>query len=155
MRQRLVTFFATGAYAGYSPAMPGTIGTLWGIGIAYFIAPWPLYGRALLTAAMFVGSVFLSGQAVGYFEKDDPSQIVIDEVSGFLIAFFYMPFTPLPVALVFILFRFFDIVKPFPINLIDKKMRGGLGITLDDAVAGVYASIAAHGVLWLTRYARL
>ena len=64
-------------------------------------------------------------------------------------AFFLVPFTLFNLILVFILFRFFDIVKPYPVGEIDRKTEGGLGIVLDDIIAGIYAGVIAHAVLWV------
>ena len=146
--KKLFTFIATGAYFGYSPYAPGTVGTLWGAAIVFLTASWPLYAKAAIIAASFAVSVIAAGQAEKAFGGvKDPSQIVCDEVCGFLVAFFLIPFTVFNLILVFILFRFFDIVKPYPVNFIDKRLGGGLGITLDDVMAGVYANIAAQIVI--------
>lgn len=145
--KKLFTFIATGAYFGYSPYAPGTIGTLWGAAIVFLTASWPLYAKAAIMAASIIISVIAAGQAENSFAGKDPSEIVCDEVCGFLVAFFLIPFTVFNLILVFILFRFFDIVKPYPINFIDKKLGGGLGITLDDVMAGVYANLTAHMII--------
>ncbi|MBI5888394.1 MAG: phosphatidylglycerophosphatase A [Deltaproteobacteria bacterium] len=145
--KKIVTFIATGAWFGYSPYAPGTVGTLWGATIVFLTASWPLYAKAATIAASFAVSVIAAGQAEKFFAGKDPSQIVCDEVCGFLAAFFLIPFTVFNLILVFILFRFFDIVKPYPINSIDKRLGGGLGITLDDVMAGVYANLTAHMII--------
>jgi len=147
--KKLFTFIATGAYFGYSPYAPGTIGTLWGAAIVFLTASWPLYAKAIIIAASFAVSVIAAGQAETFFAVKDPPEIICDEVCGFLVAFFLIPFTLFNLILVFIFFRFFDIVKPYPVNFIDKRLGGGLGITLDDVMAGVYANIAAHIIIML------
>lgn len=78
----------------------------------------------------------------------DPSSVVCDEISGILVSIFLIPFSAFNAILVFILFRFFDILKPYPIRLMERKIKGGPGIVLDDIMAGVYANISAHLVLW-------
>ncbi len=145
--KKLFTFIATGAYFGYSPYAPGTIGTLWGAAIVFLTASCPLYIKAAIMAASFVVSVIAAGQAEKFFAEKDPPQIVCDEVCGFLVSFFLIPFTVFNLILAFILFRFFDIVKPYPVNFIDKRLGNGLGITLDDVMAGVYANIAARIII--------
>ncbi len=151
--KKLFTFLATGAYAGYSPYAPGTAGTLWGAAIVFLTASWPLYAKAAIMAASFAISAIAAGEAAKSSAEKDPAWIVCDEICGFLVAFFLMPFTAFNLILVFILFRFFDIVKPYPINIIDERLDGGIGITLDDVLAGVYANIAAHIIITvLNRY---
>lgn len=131
--------------------MPGTIGTLWGVAIAYLTASWPFYAQALLLAVIFALSVYASGEAAVMFDRSDPSQVVCDEITGYLIAVLFIPFTLFNAILAFILFRFFDILKPYPIRQIDRGVHGGLGIVLDDVLAGVFANVCAQAVLWLIR----
>ena len=151
MKRAIITFFSTGAYTGYSPVMPGTAGTVWGVIIAYLISGATGLSQALITASITLISVPLAGETVRYTGKSDPAIIVIDEVSGFLISIFLIPFTAFNVILVFILFRFFDILKPYPAGLIDRAVGGGPGVVLDDVAAGVYANIAAHLLIWFLR----
>lgn len=148
MKKAVIKFLATGTYTGYSPVMPGTVGTLWGVVISWLISTSPAYEQVLAIMAVSAASVYLaSGQARNTGEKD-PGSIVCDEVAGFMVAVFLIPFTLFNVILVFILFRFFDILKPYPVGAIDKKASGGLGIVLDDIMAGIDANIVAHIVLW-------
>jgi len=144
MPKKLITFLATGTYTGYLPKMPGTIGTLWGIPLAYLSSRFDAGAQAAITVAVCLASVYIAGRECEASGEKDPSRIVIDEVAGYLVAFFLMPFTPFSVILIFILFRFFDILKPYPIGLIDRKVGGGTGVVLDDIVAGVYAGVLAH-----------
>jgi phosphatidylglycerophosphatase A len=120
--RRVVLFFVTGAGAGYFPRMPGTIGTL--VAIPFSLA--------------------LNGIAV----SKDPQLIVVDEIVGFLVANFLAP--PRLTALVwsFALFRFFDITKVFPTNRLEQ-LPGGVGIVLDDIMAGLYALIGLRLLLML------
>jgi phosphatidylglycerophosphatase A len=149
MKKAITIFIATGVYTGYSPVMPGTVGTLWGILIAYLEASRPIYTQALVIALVLPVSVFFAGKAALLLGGDDPKNVVCDEVCGFLVSIFLIKFTFLNAILVFLLFRFFDILKPYPVGLIDRKVRGGLGIVLDDVAAGIYANICAHIILWL------
>ncbi len=148
MNRPIIRFLATGAYTGYSPVMPGTAGTLWGVLIAYLISGTGAHIQALVIIAVFAVSIYLAGEASRLFGKKDPSQITCDEISGVLFAFFLIPFTAFNAILVFLLFRFFDILKPYPAGLIDSKVGGGLGVVLDDTAAGIYANISAQIVLW-------
>lgn len=146
MKDRAAIFFATGAYAGYSPFMPGTVGTLLGLPIAYLASSEPFYIQALAIFAVSSASVIAAGRAAKIIGKKDPSSVVCDEIAGFLTAFFLIPFTAFNAILVFLLFRFFDILKPYPIRYIER-FEGGLGIVLDDLMAGVYANISALTII--------
>lgn len=129
-------------YIGYSPYAPGTLGSLWGVGIYLYLSSADpiIYGISILAGCLI--AIWASSAAKEHFGKKDPSQIVCDEVIGYIIALFLIPFTFFNVIIVFLLFRIFDILKPFPINLIDRKMESGFGIVLDDIAAGIYSNIA-------------
>ena len=136
-----ILLLATGFGVGYSPIAPGTLGTIVAILIYYFlseISP-PLYEITLI--GFFFLSVWVSGNAEIFFGKRDDQRIVIDEIVGFLITMLWVPKTIRFVIIGFFLFRFFDILKPFPIRRLEKGFKGGFGVVLDDVVAGVYANI--------------
>jgi phosphatidylglycerophosphatase A len=136
-----ILFIATGFGVGYSPIAPGTLGTLVAILVYYFLSniPFPLYEITLVGFLFF--SVWVSGNAEIFFGKKDDQRIVIDEIIGFLISMLWVPKTIRFVIIGFFLFRFFDILKPFPIRRLEKGFQGGFGVVLDDVVAGVYANI--------------
>ena len=131
----LILLFATGFGAGFSPVVPGTMGTLIAIPIYYFISSisFPLYELTL--AAFFFFSSWVAGQAERYWEKKDDRRIVIDEIMGFLVTMLWVPKTPLSIVSGFVLFRFFDILKPFPIRRMEQA-KSGYGVVLDDVLAG-------------------
>jgi phosphatidylglycerophosphatase A len=136
-----ILLLATGFGVGYSPIAPGTLGTLVAILIYYFlseISP-PLYEITLI--GFFFLSVWVSENAERFFRKKDDQRIVIDEIIGFLTTMLWVPKTIRFVIIGFFLFRFFDILKPFPIRRLEKGFKGGFGVVLDDVVAGVYANI--------------
>ena len=144
MRQ-LIIFLATGAYTGYSPFAPGTAGSVVGLIIGYFFcAPiWqnePMIFTALFAAA-FVPASLIAGRAEQIFGEHDSSKIVLDEVFGMIATMFLNPLGWGWLLGGFLLFRIFDIIKPFPASLIDRKMSGGPGVMLDDLFAGIYANI--------------
>jgi len=138
---RFFLLLATGFGVGYSPVAPGTLGTLVAIPIYYFLSdiPSPLYEITLI--GFFFLSVWISEKAEIFFVKKDDQRIVIDEIVGFLITMLWIPKTTRFIIIGFILFRFFDILKPFPIRRLEKGLKGGYGVVLDDVVAGVYANI--------------
>ena len=140
---RFFILLATGFGVGYSPIAPGTLGTLVAIPLYYFLSAIssPLYEITLI--AFFFLTVWISERAENYFGKKDDPRIVIDEMMGFFITMLWVPQTPLFILVGFILFRFFDILKPFPIRRFEK-VRGGFGVVLDDVMAGIYANIILH-----------
>ena len=147
--KKLAIFLATGAYIGKIPVAPGTFGTLWGVLAAWLISDLSLEGRGLATVAVIAVSVWASGLASKAFGKHDHPSIVADEISGYLVSFFMLPFTLANAILVFILFRFFDIVKPYPAGMLDKQLKGGAGVVLDDVAAGVYANMCAQALIFI------
>jgi phosphatidylglycerophosphatase A len=134
-------FLATAFGVGFSPIAPGTLGTLVAIPIYYFLSeiPSPLYEITLI--GFFFLSVWISQNAEIFFGKKDDQRIVIDEIIGFLITMLWVPKTIRFIIIGFFLFRFFDILKPFPIRRLEKGFKGGFGVVLDDVVAGIYANI--------------
>ncbi len=145
--KKIIFFIATGAYLGLSPVAPGTVGTLGGVVIAFLERGAPLWLQAAVLAAVTIVSIYAAGSAAAALNRKDPGAIVCDEISGYLTAFFLIPFSPFNAILVFILFRFFDILKPYPVSLIDRGLKGGAGIVLDDTAAGIYANISAQIIL--------
>lgn len=141
--RHFVLLLATGLGLGYSPFAPGTLGTLLAIPIYFFLSeiPFPLYEITL--AGFFFLAVWVSDKTGAVFGKKDDQRIVIDEMMGFFITMLWVPQTPLFILVGFILFRFFDIVKPPPIRLLER-VRGGYGVVLDDVLAGVYANLLLH-----------
>jgi len=139
--RHFILLLATGLGVGYSPRAPGTLGTLVAIPVYYFLSnvPSPLYEITLIGFVFL--SVWVSGNAEIFFGKKDDQRIVIDEIMGFLITMLWVPKTIRFVIIGFFLFRFFDILKPFPIRRLEKGFKGGFGVVLDDVVAGVYANI--------------
>ena len=137
---------ATGFGSGYSPIASGTAGSLVGVAIFYFIhdLSWPAY--LAVTGAITAIGIPISTRAEKIFGQKDSGKIVIDEIAGQLIALFAVPFTLPAVAAGFFLFRFFDIIKPGFRRL--EKLKGGLGIMIDDVMAG----LLALGLLQLALY---
>jgi len=136
---RLMMFIATGAYSGYLPKAPGTWGSAVGVLIWLVIGRMELHSYLMVVGVLFIVGVCCAGAAEKIIDRCDPRPVVIDEIIGQLIALTAVPFHPVVVISGFLLFRFFDILKPFPANWIDRHLHGGLGIVLDDVVAGLYA----------------
>jgi len=141
---RFFLLVATGFGVGYSPIAPGTLGTLIAIPIFYFLSaiPSPIYEFTLV--AFFFLSVWISENAEISFRKKDDRRIVIDEIMGFFVTMLWVPKTTRSILIGFSLFRFFDVLKLFPIRRLEKGLRGGYGVVLDDVLAGTYANIVIH-----------
>jgi phosphatidylglycerophosphatase A len=140
---------ATGLYSGYLPKAPGTWGSLVGLLLFYLLHTLSLPVYLAVVAGLFIVGFFAAGSAEKILDSKDPGIIVIDEIVGMLITMIAVPATPLTLALGFILFRIFDITKPFPVNFFDQRFHGGLGIMLDDVVAGIYSLIVLQLMLFL------
>lgn len=143
MVQRFVKVVAVGFGSGLAPLAPGTAGTIVGIPLylLFSLFPWPLYLLSVVT--LFFLAVFVSQEAERLFAEKDPSRVVIDEIMGFQCTMFLVAPTVAHIVLGFVLFRIFDIAKPFPIRWCEKRLPGGYGVVGDDVVAGIYG----YGVL--------
>ena len=133
-------FLALGFGAGLAPKAPGTFGTL--VAIPIFILMSLFLGHAAylaLTVALVVLGIWVCDITDKTLGTNDHGAIVWDEITGFLLTMFMAPVTWWSVLAGFLLFRFFDIVKPFPISWFDKHLKGGVGTMLDDVLAGIYA----------------
>ena len=143
-----VHLLAYGFGAGLSPKAPGTMGTLAAIPLYIGLSqlePW-LYTTATLAA--FDAGVFICGYTARRLGVEDPKSVVWDEVVGFFISMAFVPFGLVWIAAGFVVFRLLDILKPWPIRWLDRHVKGGFGIMLDDAVAAlpvcVLLNLSAH-----------
>ncbi len=143
MKNKITTFFATLGYVGFFPKAPGTIGSFVAMLLA---APFLLtYHYYLFITALSVFTIIGFGTSETYSRntgKEDPKEVVIDELVGQWLALaFINPKIWWHWLLAFALFRLFDIIKPFPVDYFDKKIKGGIGIMLDDIAAGIMAAL--------------
>lgn len=135
-----VYLLAYGLGSGLSPWAPGTAGTVLGVAVYFLLRPLPLAAYLLITLALFAAGVFLCGYTAARLGMADPAAVNWDELVGYLVTMAFAPRAwPWAVA-GFLLFRLLDIWKPWPIRWCDRRIKGGLGIMLDDAVAGVMAA---------------
>jgi phosphatidylglycerophosphatase A len=125
---------------GLIPVAQGTFGTLAAIPLALALARLAPIAGAYLLFFFILLSIWVSTRSADALEKEDPAEIVIDEAAGFLLTLFLLPATAFNLCLGFILFRLFDILKPYPIRRLEK-IGGGAGIVLDDLLAGVYGNV--------------
>jgi phosphatidylglycerophosphatase A len=140
LNKKLITFLATGLGSGLSPFAPGTMGTLVGVVICLLCLPLPWPMRLLIVIALSALSIYVSGRAEKIYKKKDDQRIVIDEIVGFQITMLPVAITVLHLCVGFVLFRIFDILKPFPINNL-QRLPGGWGVVIDDVAAGIYAGV--------------
>lgn len=144
---RLIMALATGFYVGNIRKAPGTWGSLSAFVPWFFLKDLPLTAYLAATAVLFVVGFFVAGSAEKMLDTPDAGAIVIDEIVGMLITLTLAPAHPVAWLLGFGLFRLFDITKPFPVSWFDTRIHGGLGIMLDDVIAGLYALISLQ-LLW-------
>ena len=139
-----IHFLALGFGSGLSPKAPGTFGTLAAIPVFIlftFFTPL-LYVLALLVVC--IAGVYICGKTAEDVGVHDHGAIVWDEIAGYLITMFLVPVSWQSIIVGFILFRIFDIFKPWPISYLDKYVHGGFGIMIDDVVAGLMALVCMH-----------
>jgi predicted RND superfamily exporter protein len=136
---RVAGLLSTVFGAGFAPVAPGTLGALVALPAAYALSalPVPVRAAALLGAAA-LGAVAIS-RYLGADRAADPREVVLDETVGAAIALAFVPFEPPWAVAAFLLFRLFDVVKPWPIGVIDRRVHGGAGVMLDDVAAGLLA----------------
>lgn len=133
-----VHWLATGLGIGRIMVAPGTFGSLLGIPLLWLMSGLAPLVYAAIVIAMFFAGIFICGQTARDFGATDPGFIVYDEIVGFLVAMFMMPFDWRWIAAAFVIYRVFDILKPFPIDWIEDKLGLGSGIMADDVIAGLY-----------------
>jgi phosphatidylglycerophosphatase A len=142
--------FATLFGLGRFPKAPGTAASAAALFLYALVLhgwPWPFY--LLFLAVLFLLGAGTSSAYAAEVGQPDPKRVVVDEALGQLLALFLVPLGWLPLTLSFLLFRFFDIIKPFPIRSLEK-LPGGWGIMADDAAAGAAAGIIVHLIMRLT-----
>ena len=148
--RRLAVFVATFGYAGLLPFAPGTVGSLAGLLVYAAIrrsGGGPI-AELLSIAVLFTAGVSAGTIAERHFGGDDPGPVIIDEVVGMLITVFLVPVSMSGAIAGFLVFRVFDIVKPFPAARLER-LRGGWGVMSDDAMAAVYGNLTLRLLWWL------
>lgn len=139
-------FVATGFGTGYIPRAPGTFGTLVGIPFFLLLSPMNIAGYLLVISVLFGTGIFFCQVAENHFGGHDNKRIVWDEVVGYLVTMTAAPNGLVWVVVGFVLFRLFDILKPWPIGWVDRHIDGGIGVMLDDVVAGLMAMFCLQSI---------
>ncbi|WP_339725511.1 phosphatidylglycerophosphatase A [uncultured Paraglaciecola sp.] len=140
-----VHFLALGFGSGLAGKMPGTFGTLAALPLVVLLSHYaslPVY--LIVTVMVSVVGIWICGKTAADMGVHDDSSIVWDEVAGMLITMIAVPLSWQTLLAGFVLFRFFDILKPWPISYLDKHVHGGFGIMIDDVLAGVFALGVLH-----------
>lgn len=148
-----IHFLALGFGSGLAPKAPGTFGTIMAVPLYLLLQPLTIQSYIAVVILITLIGIYICDQSSKLMGVHDHPGIVWDEFAGYLITMIAVPFEWYWVLLGFILFRFFDIVKPQPIGWLDKSVKGGLGIMVDDVLAGVMAGICLHLIIWFTQYA--
>ena len=139
-------FISTGFGIGLAPIAPGTFGSI--LGIVFFLLITPLYlstfWMVIVLVAIFIISQISISLTLKRIDETDPQEVVIDEILGMMMTLTVIPLDPKWFLAAFVIFRVADIIKPWPASYIDKNMKGGLGVMLDDVIAGIYTAIIMY-----------
>lgn len=144
-----IHFIACGFGAGLLPWVPGTWGTLVAIPIYFILIQFPLWFYITITVLFNIAGIWLCGVTNRDFGTDDHPAAVWDEIAAFLIVLIAVPPKWYYIAIGFVLFRIFDIWKPWPIRWVDKNVHGGFGVMLDDIIAAIFAFIILRFIILL------
>jgi phosphatidylglycerophosphatase A len=148
-REKAVMFLATGGYVGNIPVAPGTFGSLLGIPLCYAFAQVRLPLAVLGAVGLIVFAIWIAQLAETITKQKDPGKIVIDEIAGMSVTLIGVPFHLTSVVVGFFIFRVLDILKPFPIRSLERRIAGGAGVVLDDVAAGIFGNILVRLILYM------
>ena len=150
LRTRTALCIATALGAGYAPIAPGTFGSAVGV-ILWLVLPNVLWMQVVAIVIVCIVGALSGTVAEEHFKRRDPGQVVVDEVAGMMVTLLLNPVGGFGwMAVAFLLFRAADIVKPFPVNRLER-LPGGTGIMADDVMAGVYANLVLRFAIWMLR----
>ena len=139
-----IQFLALGFGSGLAPKAPGTFGTLAAVPLFLLMSGLTPLTYGLVVLVVCLAGIYICGKAASDVGVHDHGAIVWDEFAGFFITMFMVPVSWQSVLVGFVLFRIFDIAKPWPISIADKKLTGGVGIMFDDVLAGLFALAIMH-----------
>lgn len=146
-----VHFLAFGLGSGASPLVPGTVGSLMALPFYYLLHYLSALEYSLVVVVGFAVGILLCEKTSRDLGVHDHGGIVWDEIIGMWLTLLLIPFSWLNVVVGFFLFRFFDIVKPWPVSVADAKIKGGIGVMLDDVLAALYANLALQLFIYILR----
>jgi phosphatidylglycerophosphatase A len=142
-----IHFLAFGFGSGLSPKAPGTVGTLVALPLVYGLMYLPLVGYLCCLLMLSLIGIYICGESAQRLNTHDHSGIVFDEFVGMAVTMTAVPMKLHWLALGFLLFRCFDIFKPWPIREADHRLSGGFGIMLDDIIAGIFSCVLLHAAV--------
>lgn len=149
-RERAVLFVATGFFIGTVPFAPGTFGSLIGLPVCFLLSRLNFLQSVICILVFILFAIGVASAAEKIIKQKDPGQIVIDEIAGLMVTLAGLPFNLKTALAGFIIFRVFDILKPFPIRSLEKRVGGGSGVVLDDVLAGVYGNLIIRFAIYIT-----
>lgn len=149
-REQAVIFLATGFFIGTVPFAPGTFGSIVGLPIVFLLSRLDLLLSISFILLFIFFAVGIASAAEKILNQQDPAKIVIDEMAGLMVTFTGLPFNLTTAIAGFIIFRAFDILKPFPIRALERKLAGGTGVVFDDVLAGIYANLILRLAFYIT-----
>jgi len=149
-RERAVIFLATGFFVGTVPFAPGTFGSIVGLPIVFLLSRLNLLLSVFFILLFIFFAMGIASAAEKILNQKDPAKIVIDEMAGLMVTFTGLPFNLTTAIAGFIIFRAFDILKPFPIRALERKLAGGTGVVFDDVLAGIYANLILRLAFYIT-----
>jgi phosphatidylglycerophosphatase A len=149
-REQAVIFLATGFFIGTVPFAPGTFGSIVGLPIVFLLSRLNLLLSISIILLFIFFAVGIASAAEKILNQQDSAKIVIDEMAGLMVTFTGLPFNLTTAIAGFIIFRAFDILKPFFIRTLERRLAGGTGIVFDDVLAGIYANLILRLAFYIT-----
>ena len=140
-KQKSVMFIATGCFIGNISFAPGTLGSILGLALCFLLSKIEFWVALGLTILFVLFAMWMAHEAETILKAEDPGCIVIDEMAGMLVTLIGLPFNMISVLTGFLVFRILDILKPYPIRFLERKLSGGIGIVMDDIAAGIMGNI--------------
>lgn len=134
-------FIATGCFIGNISFAPGTLGSILGLALCFLLSKIEFWVAVGLTILFVLFAMWMAHEAETILKAEDPGCIVIDEMAGMLVTLIGLPFNMISVLTGFLVFRILDILKPYPIRFLERKLSGGIGIVMDDIAAGIMGNI--------------
>jgi phosphatidylglycerophosphatase A len=141
-------FLATGCFIGNISFAPGTFGSILGIPLCFLLSKINLLLAVLLTVMFVLFAILIAQEAEKILKTKDPGCIVIDETAGLMVTLIGLPFNIISVGSGFLIFRFLDVWKPYPIRFVENKLSGGAGIVMDDVAAGICGNLLLRAMFF-------
>ncbi|MDJ0723041.1 MAG: phosphatidylglycerophosphatase A [Desulfobacterales bacterium] len=149
LKDRDVLFLATGGGCGYSPYAPGTVGSFAALPLGWGLSHLS-WGVSLVLVAVFAAAaVHIAHRAGALLNQADPGAVVIDEIAGVMVACLGLKLSFSGCLITIVIFRFYDVLKPFPVGWLDRRLKGGRGIVADDLAAGLLTNLTFRAGVWL------